>query len=223
MIISLDGPVAVGKSTVGKLLAQRLGYYFLDTGTMYRALAWKALQKKIDITDEIALADMAGTTRMELQPSQTKGAGQFSLVMDGLLMDRQLYSPKVEATVSQVSKVPAVRKVMVGIQRHLAKNGNIVMAGRDIGTVVLPDADVKIFLTASPEERARRRHEELRQRGQSEKGNSILESLKKRDEADSKRAVSPLKPAADAHIIDTEGLTIEKVVEKILALTGTST
>jgi cytidylate kinase len=219
LIIALDGPVAVGKSTVGQRLARRLGYCFFDTGTMYRALAWKALQQGIDLGDEEKLVDMTETTSMELLPAEEEGATNFSLSVDGQRLDREIYLPEVEAAVSLVSRIPEVRRVMVEMQRNLAVRGNIVMAGRDIGTVVLPDANLKVYLTASAEERARRRHQELLERGQEAESNLIEENLRRRDEIDSNRTVSPLKPAAEAHIVDTEGLNVEEVVERICTLT----
>lgn len=219
MIIALDGPVAVGKSTVGRRLAQNLGCFFFDTGTMYRALTWKALQQGVDLRDETKLAEMAETTSMELLPPEEEGVTNFSLAVDGQRLDREIYLPEVEAAVSLVSRIRAVRQVMVDLQRNLVQGGNIVMAGRDIGTVVLPHADLKIFLTASPEERARRRYQELLDRGQEADSKLIAENLRRRDEIDSNRAVSPLKPATQAHLVDTEGLDVEEVVERICALT----
>lgn len=217
MIIALDGPVAVGKSTVGQRLAQKLGYCFFDTGTMYRALTWKALQLSIDLRDESRLADIAETTKMDLVPSE-KDPSRLIMMVDGQRLEREIYLPEVEAAVSLVSRIAAVRKVMVELQRQLAVRGNIVMAGRDIGTVVLPDANLKIYLTASPKERAGRRHRELLERGQASNIKEIEENLRRRDEMDTNRKVSPLKPASDARIVDTEGIGVNEVVDRICAL-----
>jgi cytidylate kinase len=186
---------------------------------MYRALAWKALQQGIDLGDEEKLVDMTETTSMELLPAEEEGATNFSLSVDGQRLDREIYLPEVEAAVSLVSRIPEVRRVMVELQRNLAGRGNIVMAGRDIGTVVLPDANLKVYLTASPEERARRRHQELLERGQEAESKLIEENLRRRDEIDSNRTASPLKPAAEAHIVDTESHNVEEVVERICTLT----
>lgn len=217
MIIALDGPVAVGKSTVGQRLAQKLGYCFFDTGTMYRALTWKALQLSIDLRDESRLADIAETTKMDLVPSE-KDPSRLIMMVDGQRLEREIYLPEVEAAVSLVSRIAAVRKVMVELQRQLAVRGNIVMAGRDIGTVVLPDANLKIYLTASPKERAGRRHRELLERGQASNIKEIEENLRRRDEMDTNRKVSPLKPASDARIVDTKGIGVNEVVDRICAL-----
>lgn len=214
-IITIDGPVAVGKSTVGRLLAQRLGYSFVDTGMIYRALAWKAVQQGTKLDDEAALTRLASQTSIELAPGA--GGNGTAILVGGQDVTRQLRSAKVERTVSLVSRVAGVRRVMVEQQRRLGRNGGLVMAGRDIGTVVLPQAEIKLFLEASPEERARRRHLEMRANGAADYS-VILADLKKRDEMDTNRPVSPLKPAADARVIDTDRLTLEQVVDKIMAL-----
>lgn len=194
-IVAIDGPVAVGKSTVGKLVAQKLGYDFIDTGMMYRALTWLALKLGLDIEDEAALSKLAAETRIE----DVTG---------------DLHHPEVEAKVSEVSKVAGVREALVAQQRRMAEKGKVVMAGRDIGTVVLPQAELKIFLGASPEERARRRYREKAERGEANY-EDILAELKRRDEIDSQRAISPLRPDPEARIIDTEFLSPEQVVAQI--------
>lgn len=199
--------MAVGKSTVGRLLAQRLGFRFFDTGAMYRALTWKALKLAIPLDDERRLSQLARETRMSLTPQ--------GVLMDGVEVTAELRSPAVDEGVSQVSSHRGVRQALVAEQHRLAEGGGVVMAGRDIGTVVLPQAELKVFLTASAEERAKRRFRELGGSYQ-----TIFEDLKRRDSIDSKRQVSPLRPAADAHIINTEGLTPEMVVEKVMALRG---
>lgn len=211
--IAIDGPVAVGKSTVGRLLAKRLGYRFVDTGSMYRALTWKALQKGVSLEDEEGLVGLATSTRFQLGRS-----GDNSLLMDGRVIGGETRAAQVEKTVSVVSKVAEVRQALVAQQRRMASRGGVVMAGRDIGTVVLPRAGLKIFLEASPPERAHRRHREISSPGKKADYQAVFSELERRDEMDSHRAVSPLKPAADAHIIDTEGLTPEGVVETICRL-----
>lgn len=213
-IIAIDGPVAVGKSTVGRLLARRLGYRFVDTGMMYRALAWKAMQQGTKLNDEAALTRLAAQTRIDLAPTNGNGT---AILVDGQDVTGQLRSAPVERTVSLVSRVAGVRRHMVEKQRRLGRNGGLVMAGRDIGTVVLPQADLKLFLEASAEERAQRRYLEMKADGTASY-ESILADLMKRDELDTNRPVSPLRPAADARVIDTEKLTLEQVVEAIMAM-----
>ncbi len=215
--ITIDGRGAVGKSTVGRILARKLGYSFVDTGEMYRALAWLALQHKIDLTDEATLSRLATEARIEV--ALQDGSGYNPVSVNGCDVTVEIYTPVVEAAVSQVAKVAGVREVLVAKQRRMAEEGKMVMAGRDIGTVVLPQAELKVFLDASPEERARRRHAELGQKNKLT-CEDILAELKKRDEIDSQRPLSPLRPASDAKIIDTEGLTPEEVADRIIGLAG---
>ncbi len=212
-LITIDGPVAVGKSTVGRLLAGKLGYRFIDTGAMYRALAWKALKLGLDPEDEEGLSELARSTAMEF-------SGDGELLVDGRVVSHELRQPSVEERVSLVSRIAEVRQAMVAQQQAIARENGAVMAGRDIGTVVLPRAELKVYLEASAEERARRRYQELRQQGKAVDYASVLDDLKRRDSIDSQRAVSPLRPASDAHIIDTEGLEVEVVVDRISTLAG---
>jgi len=214
-LIAVDGPVAVGKSSVGQLLARRLCFSFFDTGLMYRAFTWKVLKLGISSEDEKELAQLASITGFDFIPRQE---GSLFPFIDGEDVSSQLLCPEIEEKVSIVSKVAGVRQVMVSEQRRLAQRGKVIMAGRDIGTVVLPWAELKIFLIASVEERANRRYKELLERGEKADYNVILAGLKRRDENDSHRSVSPLKPAADAIIIDTEKLSLQQVVDKIYAL-----
>lgn len=214
-LIAIDGPVAVGKSSVGSLLARRLGYLFFDTGMLYRAFTWKVLRSGISPEDESELCRLAEMTRFDFIPARE---GRLSFLVDGEDVSSKLFSPEVEEKVALVSRVACVRQVMVSEQRKLAQRGRVVMAGRDIGTVVLPWAELKVYLTASTEERARRRHKELLERGENSSLEAVLADLRKRDERDMNRSVSPLRPAKDAVIIDTENLTLEQVVDKISAL-----
>ena len=214
-LIAIDGPVAVGKSSVGSLLATRLGYVFFDTGMMYRAFTWKILKSGISIEDEQKICQLANTTKFDFVPLQ---GSYLSPLIDDEDVSSNLFSPEVEEHVSLTSKIAGVRQTLVLEQRRLAQRGKVVMAGRDIGTVVLPWAELKIFLTASTEERARRRYKELLKRGENSSLEIVLADLKKRDEMDIHRTISPLKPAEDAIIIDTENFTLEQVVDKIYTL-----
>jgi len=214
-LIAIDGPVAVGKSSVGSLLAKRLGYIFFDTGMIYRAFTSKVLQSGGSPQDEETLCRLANNTRFEFLPSED---GSVSFIVDGEDVSSRLLSPEIEELVPLIAKVAGVRQAMISQQRKLAQRGRTVMAGRDIGTVVLPWAQLKIFLTASTEERARRRHKELLERGQNSSLETVLADLKRRDEMDIHRTISPLKPAEDAIIIDTENLSLQQVVDKIYDL-----
>lgn len=214
-MIAIDGPVAAGKSSVGLLLAKKLGYLFFDTGIMYRAFTWKAITQGIPLKDGEELSRLAGATKFDFAPSRE---GYFSPRLDGEDVSSNMMRLEVEEKVSTVSRVAGVRQAMVAAQRKLAERGGVVMAGRDIGTVVLPRAELKIFLTAPVEARAQRRYKELSERGKKVSYDTILADLQKRDDDDCRRAVSPLKPAADAVIIDTENLALEQVVNKIYAL-----
>jgi cytidylate kinase len=214
-LIAIDGPVAVGKSSVGSLLARRLGYVFFDTGMMYRAFTWKVLKSGISIKDEQKICQLANTTKFDFVPLQ---GCRLSPIIDDEDVSSKLLCPEVEAHVSLASKIAGVRQTLILVQRRLAQRGKIVMAGRDIGTVVLPWAELKIFLTASTEERARRRYKELLERGENSSLEIVLADLKKRDEMDIHRPISPLKPAEDAIIIDTENFSLEQVVDKIYTL-----
>lgn len=209
--IAIDGAVAVGKSTVGKLLAEKLGYHFIDTGVMYRALTWLALQHQVSLADHKALSELARKTRFDLSSSPRE-----TILVNGQDVTAELRHPEVEASVSQVSQVPGVREALVDQQRCLAAEGRVVMVGRDVGTVVLPGAELKIFLSASSQERARRRYQEWLQKGKEVDYQTVLLELQRRDAIDSHRPISPLRPAPEAHIVDTEGLSAEQVVARLL-------
>jgi len=214
-LIAIDGPVAVGKSSVGSLLAKRFGYVFFDTGMIYRAFTWKVLKSGISPEDEQKLCHLVTTTEFDFIPSKE---GALSLFVDGEDVSSKLLCAEIEELVALIAKVAGVRQAMVSQQRKLAERGRVVMAGRDIGTVVLPWAELKIFLTASTEERARRRHRELLRRGENSSLEIVLTDLKRRDEMDINRTISPLKPAEDAVIINTEDVSLEQVVDKIYTL-----
>lgn len=217
-IITLDGPAASGKSTVALILAKRLGYLFFDTGVMYRAVTLAALQQLPSLTDENSVSELAARVVIDIRPASLDDGRMNDILLDGVDITWQTRRPEVEAFVSQVSAFPGVRQAMTSQQRRIGKRGKVIMVGRDIGTVVLPEAGLKIYLDASIEERARRRFEELSNRGDAISYETVLAGLRKRDEIDSNRAVAPLKPAHDAVILASDGLTIEQVLAQVLAL-----
>ncbi|UCH86420.1 MAG: (d)CMP kinase [Dehalococcoidia bacterium] len=216
--IAIDGPSASGKSSVGYLVAERLGYLFLDTGATYRALTWLALQRGVHLEDEEGLVRLAAQVDMNLGPPAAGSSERCTIWVDGDDLTGVLRQPDVERGVSLVSRVSQVRRAMVAVQRRLASRRRVVMAGRDVGTVVLPNADLKIYLDASVEERARRRHEELAALGRPFTQNDVRQQILRRDAIDSGREDSPLKAAEDAIVVSTDGLNQEQVVEKIVAL-----
>ncbi|HEY5113760.1 MAG TPA: (d)CMP kinase [Coriobacteriia bacterium] len=216
--VAIDGPVACGKSAVGNLVARRLGFRFLDTGMMYRAITWLVLERGIDPENEKAVIDLAREVKMEVSAALPDSEDSSRVTVDGQDATDFLVRPDVENAVSLVSRLPEVREAMVRVQREIAESGEIVVAGRDIGTVVMPDADLKVYLDASRLERARRRYEQARLRGQSITLKSVLDELERRDGIDSARETSPLRPAEDAVILPTDGLNPDQVVERILAL-----
>lgn len=217
-IIAFDGPAASGKTTLGKMLADELGYLFFDTGMMYRALTWLALQQGTPLEDEAALAELVEQYDFDVRPASQDDGRSADIWVAGKDITWEIRSPKVEANVSQVSAHPRVRGALTQQQRRIGQRGRVVMVGRDIGTVVLPEADLKIYLDASVEERARRRYQELVERGEHPNLEEILEGMRRRDWIDSTRDVAPLRPAEDAILLNSEGLSIEQVLEKIKKL-----
>jgi cytidylate kinase len=215
LVIAIDGPVGAGKSTVAKLVARKLGYLYVDTGAMYRAVALKALRLGMDINDPIVMAMLAEATDIQLQQ---QGDGSVRVFLDGEDVTEAIRTPEVSEASSIVSAHEGVRKVLAERQKAMAKLGGVVMEGRDIQTVIAPDAEVKIFLTASLEERAKRRWLELQQKGISVSYEEVLQEVKERDERDKTRAIAPLRKAPDAVEIDTTGMTPEEVAEKIVKL-----
>lgn len=212
--IAIDGPAAAGKSTVAKIVAEKLSYIYIDTGAMYRALTYKAIDNKINLDDQEALMDCLLSIEIELQPSEN---GQLVFI-DHSDVTNEIRTSKVTNSVSYVAIHQKVREEMVKRQQAFAENGGVVMDGRDIGTHVLPDAEVKVFLRASVEERAVRRHTENLQKGFPSDLEQLKEEIAARDKIDSEREVAPLKKADDATEIDTTSLTIPEVVEKIMLL-----
>ncbi|MBE0480867.1 MAG: (d)CMP kinase [Dehalococcoidia bacterium] len=215
--ITIDGPGAVGKNTVGSLLAKKLGYCFIDTGAMYRELTWKALKQEVDLADQERLSNLAAETEYRLL--QVDGNERDCvLLINGREVGAETRLEEVERSVSIVAMVPGVRTELVAKQRKLAAEAHVVMIGRDIGTVVLPDSDLKIFLLASPEERARRRYLELVEKGNKVEFEQVLADLKRRDKLDSERQLSPLQPALDAVIVDTDGKSVAEVLDRIIEI-----
>jgi cytidylate kinase len=214
-VIAIDGAAASGKSTIGSLLAQRLGYACFDTGVMYRAVTWAALQRGIPIDDEAAVTALAEALAIQVTPPTQDDGRQYTVYVDGHDVTWAIRQPAVDAVVSPVSAYRGVRQALTQQQRHIAAGGRIVMVGRDIGTVVLPQADLKLYIQASIEERARRRYLERRARGEDVTYQDELASMRRRDEIDSQRAHAPLRQADDAVIIDTDGLNVEDVLVRI--------
>ncbi|MCM3571685.1 MULTISPECIES: (d)CMP kinase [Mesobacillus] len=212
--IAIDGPAAAGKSTVAKIVAEKLTYIYIDTGAMYRALTYKALNKGAGLDSEAELIDILNDTSIELMPGET---GQ-KVLLDGIEVTNEIRSADVTNQVSYVAVHELVRKEMVKRQQEFAVDGGVVMDGRDIGTHVLPNAEVKVFLLASVEERAQRRHAENIQKGFPSDLEKLKEEIAARDKIDSEREVAPLKKADDAVEIDTTSLSIQDVVGKIMEL-----
>jgi cytidylate kinase len=217
-IIAIDGPAASGKSTIGKRLADELGYLFFDTGVMYRAVTWLALQRELDMSDETAITVLAESVPIDVQPPSQADGRACDVLVEGVDITWKIRLPEVDANVSVVSAYAGVRRALSAQQRRIGQRGSVVMVGRDIGTVVLPKADLKIYLDASAEERARRRYDEIVARGESADYNEILAKVIKRDRIDSTRDVAPLKAAEDAIVVDSDNLSADEVFEKALVL-----
>ncbi len=216
--IAIDGPAASGKSTIAELLADHLGYLYFDTGVMYRAVTLETLRQFGTVQDEKAVTALAEKIHIDVVPPTQNDGRKFDVLVDGQDVTNQLRTSLVNQNVSVVSAYAGVRTAMTARQRDISRRGNVVMVGRDIGTVVIPDAELKIYLEASLEERARRRYQEEIRLGRDVLYADILASLRGRDQIDSSRQVAPLKPAADAVIIDTDHLTIEEVFDKVKSL-----
>jgi cytidylate kinase len=217
-IIAIDGPAASGKSTIAEKLAAELGYLYFDTGVMYRAVTLAALRELQSVQDEQAVSELAQRVQIDVLPPSVKDGRLFDVLMDSEDVTWAIRQSDVDLNVSQVSAYPVVRQAMTEQQRRIGQRGSVVMVGRDIGTVVFPDAELKIYLDASVEERARRRFDEVRRRGQPASYEDILEAMRRRDHMDSSRALAPLKPADEAIILNTDGLDICEVLQKVKAL-----
>ena len=212
--VALDGPVASGKTVVGRRVAGALGFRFFDTGLLYRAVAWAALRRSVSLEDPDALTRLAATMRLEVAGP----VGIDRVVVDGEDATEALRESPVERAVSRVAAVAGVREALVKTQRSIAAGGGVIMAGRDIGTVILPDADLKVFLQASVDERARRRHAEQDSAARPVSLSAVRSEIEQRDRTDSERTLAPLRQAPDAHLVETDGVALDDVVDRVLAL-----
>ncbi|MCW5850679.1 MAG: (d)CMP kinase [Anaerolineae bacterium] len=217
-VVTMDGPAGSGKSTIGARVAHQLGYLFFDSGILYRALTWLALRQGIGLSDGATLVAVAERMDVVVRPATQADGRPYTVEVDGEDITWDLRRPEVDVNVSEVSKHAGVRAALIPQQRRIAAEGGLVMVGRDIGTVVLPDAPLKIYLDAALEVRARRRLAEQRARGRPATYRAILDDMRRRDQIDGGREVAPMKPAADAILIDTTTMTIDQVVEYVLGL-----
>lgn len=212
IIIAIDGPAGSGKSTISKIIAKSLGILYIDTGAMYRALTLKAMRLDLDLEDERSLTELAHSTKIDL----AENAGKLKVTLDAEDVTGLIRTPELTSNVKFIARVPGVRKEMVRLQREIGEKSGAVLEGRDIGTVVFPDADFKFYLDASLEERAKRRHKELVETGQNVTEAQTKKDVFIRDESDIKRSVGALKKAPDAILVDTTSLTINEVADRVL-------
>ena len=218
-IIAIDGPAAVGKSTMGKLIARKLGFLYIDTGAIYRAITWKVLKNNIDINNENMISDIVSSTCITIKKTNTKSLkDSYHIFVDEKDVTEEIRNPKIDRNVSQIAKLPKIRRQLIHLQRKLAEKGNIVMEGRDIGSVILPMADIKLYFTASEEERIKRRYKELIKKGYDVGYEEVKKQIVQRDEIDSKRKYAPLIKAKDAILIDSTEKSIEEVKDEILKI-----
>ena len=217
-MVAIDGPAASGKSTLAQRLAARLGHLYFDTGVMYRAVTLAALRREVVIEDESAVTEIAKSLAIDVRPPSIRDGRKYDVLLGGEDITWDIRLPEVDANVSQVSVYPGVRQAMTQRQREIGLRGEVVMVGRDIGTVVLPEADLKIYLDASDEARALRRYLECQERGDGESYQEILHSLRDRDRIDSTRDLAPLRAAVDAIVIDTTELDADQVFKLVLKM-----
>jgi len=211
--IAIDGPSGAGKSTLAKALAKKLGILYVDTGAIYRTVGYYAFEKKVDPKDSAAVESLLPHIHVEMRYGED---GLQHMLLNGTDVTKEIRLPQISMYASHVSAIPAVRAFLMDMQRNMAKENSVIMDGRDIGTVVLPDAEIKIFLTASAEDRAQRRYLELQERGTPQDFDQLLEEIRQRDYNDSHRAAAPLRPAEDAVYLDTSGNTFEQSFQLLL-------
>ena len=220
--IAIDGPAGSGKSTIGKLLAEYLGFLYFDTGVMYRAVTLAALRQSIDISNELEISHLAEEVTIDVRLPTKQDGRNCDVLIDGRDVTWDVHSPEIDAQVSIVAAYKGVRQALSQQQRRIGLEGKVVMVGRDIGTVILPEADLKIYLDASKEERASRRYNERLQRGEQADYEMILSKIRERDRIDSSREIAPLEPAENAVLINTDGLSIQQVFDELKLLIETN-
>ena len=221
LIIAIDGPAGVGKSTMGKLIARELGFLYIDTGAIYRAITWKVLKNNINIDDEEMISNLVSDTCITIERANNKSLNDYyyyPIFVDGEDVTEEIRNPRIDQNVSQIARLPKIRKQLIYLQRELAEKGNVVMEGRDIGSMILPQADIKFYFTASEEERIKRRFKELINKGYSVDYEVVKKQIIQRDKIDSMRKYAPLIKAKDAIIIDSTEKNIEEVKDKILKI-----
>ncbi len=219
LVIAIDGPAAVGKSTMGKLIAREFGLLYIDTGAIYRAITWKVLNNNINVYDEDTISKLVSNTYITIEEKNRYSLkGYYRIFVDGKDVTEEIRNPGIDQNVSHIAKLPKIRRQLIYLQRKLAEKGDIVMEGRDIGSVILPKADIKLYFTASEEERIKRRYKELIDQGYNIDYREVKKQIVQRDEIDRKRKYAPLIKAKDAILIDSTAKSIEEVKDKILKI-----
>ena len=219
LVIAIDGPAAVGKSTMGKLIAREFGLLYIDTGAIYRAITWKVLNNNINVYDEDTISKLVSNTYITIEEKNRYSLkGYYRIFVDGKDVTEEIRNPSIDQNVSHIAKLPKIRRQLIYLQRKLAEKGDIVMEGRDIGSVILPKADIKLYFTASEEERIKRRYKELIDQGYNIDYREVKKQIVQRDEIDRKRKYAPLIKAKDAILIDSTAKSIEEVKDKILKI-----
>lgn len=219
LIIAIDGPAAVGKSTLAKLIAGELNYLYIDTGAIYRSITWKVLKYSIDINNENNISDLVSDTCITIEKANSNNIKNYNhIFVDGVDVTEKIRDPKIDQNVSQIARLPKIRNQLIHLQRRLAEKGNIIMEGRDIGSVILPNADIKLYFTASEEERIKRRYTELIDKGYDVDYEEVKKQILQRDEIDSKRKYAPLIKAKDAIVIDSTKKNVEEIKDEILKI-----